>query len=432
MAKESFDKEIQFLRLLALTGGGYDRQQFAGRLGISVHTFDKTVRRLREISGDADFADLFRYGYADSAEPVLLFLYRAKSMKESESRRLPLILASLKQQPLTAAELLDACCQQLPAEAAMPDEKTIRSDLRYLEEIGVVRRQPGGRPFRYVLNNDLTDCLSQKELIDLYEFVDIMANTQIPSVQGYLLRDNLKKALKSAVPEDDWNDGLLEPFSYKYHYDARILDEAHLYTVLQMIRLRKRISFQYFSPKNRKSYAAKDTNPLFGRENEIRRESTLPLKVVYDHQYGRWYMIGSASKGRIVKFRMEGMIDIAEEQEVPEPYFTQKTAELDERMRCSWLIDTGETVTVRARFYRPGREQADFIEERVRLQGQWGEIVEADEESFVYEIRVNGVTEIRPWLRGFGSSCEVLEPAALRQSFIDEWKEIGDYYDASI
>ncbi|WP_037283985.1 helix-turn-helix transcriptional regulator [Saccharibacillus sacchari] len=428
MAKESFDKEIQFLRLLALTGGGYDRQQFAGRLGISVHTFDKTVRKLREISGDADFADLFRYGYADSAEPVLLFLYRAKSMKESESRRLPLILTALKGTPQTAAELLDACCERLPLDAAMPDEKTIRSDLRYLEEIGVVRREPGGRPYRYVLNNDLTDCLSQKELIDLYEFVDIMANTQIPSVQGYLLRDNLKKALKSAVPEEEWDDGLLEPFSYKYHYDARILDEAHLYTLLRTIHLRKRISFQYFSPKNRKSYSAKETNPLFGRETEVRRESTLPLKVVYDHQYGRWYLIGAAAKGRFVKFRMEGMIDIAEEQEAPDEYFALKKQQLDEQMRHSWLIDTGETVTVRAKFYRP-RGQADFIAERVRLQGQWGQIVEENEDFFIYEIQVNGVTEIRPWLRGFGSSCEVLAPADLRQSFIDEWKEIGDYYE---
>lgn len=431
MAKESFDKEIQFLRLLALTGGGYDRQQFAGRLGISVHTFDKTVRRLREISGDADFADLFRYSYADSAEPVLLFLYRAKSMKESESRRLPLILTRLKNTPHTAAELLDACCEHLPVDAAMPDEKTIRSDLRYLEEIGVVRRQLGGRPVRYVLNNDLTDCLSPKELIDLYEFVDIMANTQIPSVQGYLLRDNLKKALRSAVPEEQWDDGLLEPFSYKYHYDARILDEAHLYTLLRTIHLRKRISFQYFSPKNRKSYAAKETNPLFGRETEVRRETTLPLKVVYDHQYGRWYLIGAAGKGRFVKFRMEGMIDIAEDEDVPEAYFTLKKDQLDERMRRSWLIDTGETVTVRAKFYRP-HGQADFIEERVKLQGQWGEIVEENEDFFVYEIEVNGTTEIRPWLRGFGSSCEVLAPADLRQSFIDEWKEIGDYYDASV
>ncbi|MCQ4086530.1 WYL domain-containing protein [Saccharibacillus sp. JS10] len=430
MAKESFDKEIQFLRLLALTGGGYDRKQFAGRLGISVHTFDKTVRRLREVSGDADFADLFRYGYADSAEPVLLFLYRAKSMKESESRRLPLILTALKNSPQTVAELLELCSEELLLDAAMPDEKTIRSDLRYLEDIGVVSRESTQRPVKYNLNNQLTDCLSQRELMDLYEFVDIMANTQIPSVQGYLLRDNLKKALKSATPKEEWDEQWLEPFSYKYHFDARILDEAHLYTLLRSIHLRKQISFQYFSPKKRKSYAAKETNPLFVQDSQPRRQQLLPLKVVYDHQYGRWYLIGEAGKGRFVQFRMEGIVDIAEEQDTDEAEFENKLSKLDEQMRYSWLIDTGETVTVRAKFYRP-KKQADFIKNRVQLQGQWGEIVESNDDFFIYEIQVNGVTEIRPWLRSFGSSCEVLSPPDLRQSFIDEWKEIEAYYESS-
>ncbi|KWX87455.1 hypothetical protein AMQ83_13035, partial [Paenibacillus riograndensis] len=50
MAKESFDKEIQFLRMLVLTSGAYRRQQFAERLGISVHTFDKTLKKLKEVA----------------------------------------------------------------------------------------------------------------------------------------------------------------------------------------------------------------------------------------------------------------------------------------------------------------------------------------------------------------------------------------------
>ncbi|WP_046214469.1 helix-turn-helix transcriptional regulator [Paenibacillus wulumuqiensis] len=434
MAKESFDKEIQFLRLLALTGGNYDRQQFAGRLGISVHTFDKTIRRLKEVNGDADFADLFRYNYADSAEPVLLFLYRAKSMKESETRRLPVILTALKQEPMTAASLLDVCDEQLvDSAAAPPDEKTIRSDLRYLEEIGVICREPGGRPYRYRLNNDLTDCLSREELIELYEFVDIMANTQIPSVQGYLLRDNLKKALKATSSEqleDSWQEEWREPFSYRYHYDARILDEAHLYTLLRMIREQRYISFQYYTPSRKRSYTAQNTNPLFSRASEPRRQHMLPLRVVYDHQYGRWYLLGTTRGGRIVKFRMDGIVDIIAEEEADKLLFDEYVSRLDERTRYSWLVDTSRTVTVRARFFKPLPPQNDFIQERVRMQGQWGCITEEDQYSFIYEIQVNGYTEIRPWLRSFGSSCEVLEPAPLRESLIEEWKELMNDYES--
>lgn len=64
------------------------------------------------------------------------------------------------------------------------------------------------------------------------------------------------------------------------------------------------------------------------------------------------------------------------------------------------------------------------------MQGQWGEIVEEDEHSFVYEITVNGIMEIKPWLRSFGSSCEVLEPRHLRKELIEEWKEIAAYYES--
>lgn len=430
MAKESFDKEIQYLRMLALTGDAYNRQQFADRLGISIHTFDKTIRKLREMNREQDLNDLFQYSYADSAEPTLLFLYRAKSIKESESQRLPLILTALKNQSLTANQLLTYCDEQLiDSDSIPPDEKTIRSDLRYLEEIGVICREAGKRPYSYRLNNDLTDCLSQVELVQLYEFVDIMANTQIPSVQGYLLRDHLKKAIQSTRPIDEKDQSWIEPFHYKYHYDARILDEAHLYTLLQMIRLRRQISFQYFSTRRKNNYSARQTNPLFADDTSVmNRRLVLPLQVVYDHQYGRWYLFAVNPRGQIVTFRMSGIVDLAEEEQQSEEDFATYLTKLQDKTQYSWLVNIEETVLVQARFYKADALPTDFIRERVLLQGQWGKIIEENDEWFIYEILVNGYIEIRPWLRSFGSSCEVLAPEALRQSLIEEWKEIQAYY----
>jgi predicted DNA-binding transcriptional regulator YafY len=435
VARESFDKEIQFLRMLVLTGGAYNRQQFAERLGISVHTFDKTLRYLKEVVSSVyqrlpqeqgkEFAESLRFNYYESADPLLLFLFRAKSLKESESHRLSLILTSLQDQTLTAMELLDVCCGRLPSDVPLPDEKTIRSDLKYLEEVGVIRREPGGRPYRYTIHNELLTKLTDAELIDLYDFVDVMANTQVPSVQGYLLRDNLKKTLAARGLNDDVNT---EPFLYKYHYFSRILDEAHLYTVFHAIRHRKKLRFLYFPPRKRKSYASKNTNPLFERETEGILETVLPLRVVYDHQYGRCYLIGHNSRQGIMKFRMEGLTQFEEGETVPEEEFARKLQNIEEKMKYSWVTDTGHPVKIRARFYYPEGAPANFVRERVELQGQWGTITEEDEASFIYEITVSGITEIKPWLRSFGSSCEVLEPLRLRREFIAEWKEIGAYY----
>ncbi|RAP74935.1 WYL domain-containing protein [Paenibacillus montanisoli] len=443
MARESFDKEIQFLRMLVLTSGAYNRQQFAERLGISVHTFDKTIRRLKEIAAatqqqtseeqSKEFADAVRYSYYDSADPRLLFLFRAKSLKDSESQRLALLLAAMHEKPQTALELLDLCCSGPTADAALfPDEKTIRSDLKYLEEVGVVKREPGARPYRYRIQNDLVRGLNDDELLDLLHFVDVMANTQVPSVQGYLLRDQLKRSVRrqteANADEDSAAAGL--SFLYKYHYYSRILDEAHLFTLLAAIRNRSKVTFVYFSPKTEQSYASKNTNPLFERDSGGKPQTALPIKVIYDHQYGRWYMLANNSREGIRKYRLEGMTQLAEGESVPEELFVEKRQELEQRIKHSWLIDTGGAVKVRARFFNPGDQSPNFVRERVLLQGQWGEIVEEEADSFIYEIIVNGTTEIRPWLRSFGSSCEVLAPRQLREEMIAEWKEIAAYYES--
>lgn len=435
MARESFDKEIQFLRMLVLTNGAYNRKQFAERLGISVHTFDKTIRRLKEIVQTIDkdlteddsnhFFDRLRYNYYESTDPMLLFLFRAKSVKESESYRFSIILTAIQNRPLTATELLDECTSRLPSEIPFPDEKTIRSDLKYLEEVGVIKKESNERPFRYRMHNDIFTELTDDELLDLFDFVDVMANTQVPSVQGYLLRDSLKKVISERHNSPIHS----ELFLYKYQYTSRILDEAHLYTLFHAIRNRKKLKFMYFSPKSRKRYTSQNTNPLFERESSGKQAIMLPLKVIYDHQYGRWYLLGYQSRLGIMKYRVEGLTQIEELEQVTEMEFSRKRMLLEEKMRFSWLIDTGNPITVKARFYHPEGSQPSFIQERVLLQGQWGKIVEEKMDSFVYEIIVNGTTEIKPWLRSFGSSCEVLEPSYLRKELIAEWKEIHSYYE---
>ncbi|GKU77840.1 YafY family protein [Paenibacillus sp. L3-i20] len=436
MARESFDKEIQFLRMLSLAGGAYNRQQFAARLGISVHTYDKTLRHLKDMMSSlkqhlpsyqaTELTEGINYSYYESADPLLLFLFRAKSLKESESIRLSLLLTLLQSQELTAKEIMDYCSAQMPAEFPPPDEKTIRKDLKYLGDIGVVIRIDSTRPYTYRVANDLIDQLSDDELLDLYDFVDVMSNTQVPSVQGYLLRDTLKKALSNRSFKWDVED----THRYKYHYHSRILDEAHLHTIFGAIKQRRKLRFLYFSPKKNNSYASQNTNPLFERESNGVTETILPIQVVYDHQYGRWYLIGHKTGKGLIKFRMEGLTQMEESDPASEEEFIRAKNHADEQLRNSWVTDTLRPSKVVARFYNPDRSGVNFVRERVVAQGQWGSIIEESESTFLFEITVNGIFEIKPWLRSFGSSCEVLEPAWLRQEFIKEWKEIQTYYES--
>lgn len=435
MARESFDKEIQFLRLLALTGGAYSRQQFAARLGISVHTYDKTLRYLKEMMNagqqgltkeqGAELAEGLRYNHYESADPLLLFLYRAKSLKETESVRLALLMSALRESGLTAKELMDILSDELPADAPAPDEKTIRGDLKYLEEVGVIGRVDDKRPFRYRARTELIDLLTDDELVDLYDYVDVLANTQVPSVQGYLLRDTLKKALKAR----GIHPAVKETHVYKYHFNSRILDEAHLFAIYKAIEGRRKLKFLYLSPKRGTSYNSKNTNPLFERQTKGLYEKILPLKVIYDHQYGRWYLVGHNARQGLMKFRMEGLTELEADEGVSEEEFAARLASAEEQMKHSWVIDTMRPFKVVVRFFSPEGTRNNFVKDRVLSQGQWGTVTDETEETFLYEITVNGLTEMKPWLRSFGSSCEVLEPAWLRKEFIQEWKELQVYYE---
>ncbi|WP_432774467.1 WYL domain-containing protein [Brevibacillus gelatini] len=434
MAKEGFDKELQLLRLMFLTQGAYNRQQLAERLGISVHTLDKTVKKLREIQStlyqhvtDREkkgcYAQL-RYNYFAVTDNFLMFLYHAKSLKESEVERLYRILELLSQQPRSIKELLDAFLATPTGE--VPDEKTLRQDLKYLEELSVIKKSGATRPYVYQFDQELWSSLSDDELLDLHDFIDVMANTQLPAVPGYLLRHKVKRCLDSRLQREDW-----AVFLYKYHFVSRILDEQQALLLATAIAEQKKVKFCYFTPKRSKFYDSQNTNPAFLRDSTGKPQHVYPLRVVFDHQYGRWYLIAQESEKRpLRKYRVEGITQLAYGQQAAPDAFMRMQARVDERIQHSWLIDTGKPVTIRLRFFHPKGTPHSFIRERVEAQGQWGVITEETRESFLYEITVNSTLEITPWIRSFGSSCEVLEPLYLREQLQMEWKELLSYYES--
>lgn len=413
MAKESFDKQLQLLRTLSLMNGALTREQLAERLGISVHTYDKTMQRLKQIS---------RTMQHDKWSPLTLF--RAKSLKKSESVRLVFWLGQLRQQTWTVTQLIDQWVQHVEPLTVTPDEKTVRADLTYLEQVGLIRKASTTRPYFYTVVDDFATQLTLAEWVDLYYFVDIMAHTRIPSVQGFLLRDRLQKWLSRQpvrVP--------FQRIRFKYHYPTRLLDEAHLYPLLQAIERHRMVAFQYFTPRTHQHYVAQPTNPLFARKKAGKRITVTPLKVIYDHQYGRWYLLGYGNK-KIQKFRLEGITQLEEQSAVLESTFDERKASVENKLQHSWVIDTGPLVTVKIRFFNPGENKRNFVRERVCLQGQWGAIVEEEAHSFIYEIQVTSIYEITPWIRSFGSSCEVLEPIQLREKMIADWKELKTIYES--
>ena len=93
----------------------------------------------------------------------------------------------------------------------------------------------------------------------------------------------------------------VSPFAYKYNYFGRILDEYVCHELLRCLAERRKICIVY-EGKNYRRYRAQG-----GDGKSVAGKVIIPLRVVYDHQYGRWYLIGvddDATKARDVGAEM--------------------------------------------------------------------------------------------------------------------------------
>lgn len=96
-------------------------------------------------------------------------------------------------------------------------------------------------------------------------------------------------------------------------------------------------------------------------------------------------------------------------------------------LRRAWgvMYGDGDLETVKLRF-------SQFVSARVR-ETRWhpSETLTETAEGLVWEAQIGDITEIRPWIRGWGADCEVLAPVALRDEMIREVNRLQRRYGLS-
>ncbi len=94
-------------------------------------------------------------------------------------------------------------------------------------------------------------------------------------------------------------------------------------------------------------------------------------------------------------------------------------------LRKAWgiMYGYGEAAHVKLRF-------TQFVSKRVR-ETRWhpSETVTELPGGLLWEADIGDVTEIRPWIRGWGADCEVLEPATLREEMVREARKLARLYE---
>lgn len=93
-------------------------------------------------------------------------------------------------------------------------------------------------------------------------------------------------------------------------------------------------------------------------------------------------------------------------------------------LRRAWHVMYGqdEPIHLKLRF-------SHFVSRRVR-ETRWhpSEQLSDTPEGLIWEADIGDVIEIKPWIRGWGADCEVLEPLALREELMAEIRRLNRQY----
>lgn len=442
---QNIKKRQELLRSFFYDIHVHDKNRLMEWLGIASSTYYKTLKELANlISQDAkpkrnQLADFVRetvkYEPYQQSTNLLAALYESKAIKKLASTRYTLILKFLQLFGKSSRnELIDYFNMYVLEEAMETVEFSDNEITRYLndlEEAGFIKKtKEKGKSSRvenfYELQTFFEN-LSLEELLELYSFISFIINTEVPSAPGYPLR---KKLLNYLEYIHDYPDFLLNDTFYQYPYFGKVLDEYIIFDLLEAIHNQRVVTIYYQSVKGNQKQVV--------NEKELMQVNFIPLHIVYDYLFARWYVVGAEfeqlSEQPLQRLRIDFITKMENSSTIQSEEWETWRAKALQELEKAWCItyrEDTEKVRIKFTFY-PVDQQENFIKKRVEEQGQWGKIIEEKDRSFIWEVDVNDAYELIPWIRSFGSSATVLEPQHLREKIATSWKEVAQLYEHHI
>lgn len=153
-------------------------------------------------------------------------------------------------------------------------------------------------------------------------------------------------------------------------------------------------------------------------KNEIKTKKYKLYTLACDQ--GKYYAIVRRDEDdKIVHLRLDRIknVEILKERATQIDEFN-----LIEYLKKTWYMYGGEETKVKVRF---ANQCMPAVLERNMSKG---ELLEQEEEHFIYEFTCNGTDGIKLWLMGFMSQAEILEPFELRREIANQVKEMIKIY----
>ena len=278
------------------------------------------------------------------------------------------------------------------------DRKTMRMDIRSLQEAGyeIVRIQ--SRPVKYYRRERALQLSEMKLLVDAVSssrFISEEMSEQIRKKLSLLLSENMRNEL----------DRHVYPINRAETMDELVMDNMD--TINEAIRAGRQIDFQY------SEYTAGKEKVLCG-DGEIYTISPYALYVNEDH----YYVIGwSEKQEKAVSFRVDRIVS----PEISEQESVQKPEDFDLNVYAQQILEMpdGEPVQVKLRC------KEEMMEPVIDRFGEEVEIQPCTDGTFIVNASVFLSREFYSWIFRFAGDICILEPESAVKEIVKLAKSVS-------
>lgn len=442
---KDYEKMRPVLRDIFLYGCFY-RSDFKTKRGLSASKFDNEKRKVltfldSRFINDRNGKTLKRRKYLQLLynmfyvqENYLKFSYFIKKISADRAKMIIDLLLILTESPMTLTEVLNSYEDQLANSNYKDPEQQVRRCLDDLASIGYIEKKritKNSSTICYELSTDFLQNFSEKDLINFWQLLQFFAVVAPLTVPGYTLQNTMKLYLQ----QNKQNFTPQNIFLFKDAHLQQILDEEIAANILTGITNEQPLLFEY-----KKQYG----------EDWEQKNPELPIKLLLDAFYGRWYVItlrpgdddkppwlASRRLDRIRKVTLPSKSKSvkASFKEIIKLYDINIDTQLEENTKHSWCVQLLQEkynyrpVLVELIFHL-SKDNEKALLERIRKEGRTGNIEHLNDFKYKYSIYVNDPVEMKPWIRSFTGCVEILhsDEHRLKEDLEEQWKELFERY----
>ena len=398
---KKFDKIRDYMRDFYVYGFK-SRADFTRK---SARTYDNEKRRCESYMGEYMKWDYSSGGSKSSFISVdcanipanpLFAAWKSKSFTTNDIVLHFYMLDALQTIPMTVDELTNVVCEK--SELTF-DVQTVRNKCTEYVKLGMLTQEKHGKAFVYSIAPQNTPM--SPELIDAVKFFQGAA--PFGEIGSYIL--------------DNENDGN-SIFAFKHYYIAHTLENGILFDLLSAIRHGQSVIIE-----NQSERTGSTTIVL-----------ALPLKIFISSGTGRRYVcMYLFRRQRFATFRLDYIKTVVLDKEVD--YADELKEKLNNNLDKVWGVSFGgasrsEIICMKLHI---DEQREQYIIDRVKREGQGGELLRLADNTFLYSKEVFDSTDMSPWIKTFIGRIIGLEGTNKQviNRFYEDMDRMADLYGIS-